>query len=617
MILSAKEPSPRSNRWNGRVSITVTLTASIFLLVLVSVGSVLWIGLWLAQKNTFELLSQNVHQGISGAVANVSTHLMPAQHQAAFVASRIEGGHVDPADRQALGALLTGALAAAPHVNAVMWIGPDFKTLLAARDADRSFVGLFDEDYSRDAVIRRQFLQMDGRPLWTPPIWRRDVQDTFLSIAHPVSIDGKPVGAVVSVVSVGELSAFLRADAATDPEETARPFILYGKGHVLAHPLLTQAYPGRTDERPLPRLEDFQDPVLASVWRGDGQFPLRLDVPEGTEGHIMRLDEEDYVFVYRTLAGFGPEPMLVGAWFPVVEVGTEIKRLLFALIAGLVSLLLALIAAVIIGRRIAKPVVRFSEAASRIRNLNLDEVEPLPGSVFRELNDQSRAFNAMLQGLHWFELYVPKKIVDRLVRRGEGREQLSSSRDLVVMFTDIVGFSSISEGMTAPQVADFVNHHFELVAGCIEAEDGTLDKFIGDSVMAFWGAPDTVEDAEARACRAALAIAEAVRVDNSARVNRGEAPVHMRIGIHTGEATVGNIGAPGRVNYTIIGDTVNIGQRLEQLGKQLWSVDQDISILISGDVAARLTGRWNLTSAGPHGLKGRQGEIEVFRLEAS
>lgn len=604
----------RRDRWNGRVSITVTLTASIFLLVLISVGSVLWIGLWLGQKNTFELLSQNVHQGITGAVASVRTHLMPAQHQAAFVASRIEGGHVDPADREQLGGLLTGALAAAPHVNAVMWIGPDFQTVLAARDGNRQFVGLFEEDYSRDAVIRRQFLRMTSEPLWTPPIWRRDVQDTFLSVAHPVFIDGKAQGAVVSVVSVGELSAFLREDADNNPEEAGRPFMLYGKGYVLAHPLLTEAYPGRTDERPLPRLEDFQDPILSQVWRGDEQFPLRLNVPEGTEGHIIRLDDEDYVFVYRTLAGFGPEPMVVGAWFPVVEVGTELRRLLFALVAGLVSLLLALIAAIILGRRIAKPVVRFSSAASRIQNLNLDEVEPLPGSVFRELNDQARAFNAMLQGLHWFELYVPKKIVDRLVRRGEGREQLSSSRELVVMFTDIVGFSTISEGMTAPQVAEFVNHHFELVAGCIEAEEGTLDKFIGDSVMAFWGAPDQIEDAGQRACRAALEIARAMRADNETRAAEGKAPVHMRIGIHCGEATVGNIGAPGRVNYTIIGDTVNIGQRLEQLGKALWSEGQDISILVSGDVAAQLGDDWELESAGRHALKGRTGDIEVFRL---
>lgn len=594
------------------MSITVTLTTSIFLLVLVSVGSVLWTGLWLAQKNTFSLLSQNVHQGITNAVSRAETHLLPAKYQAAFVAGQIDGGLVDPGDRDAMGALLTGALAAAPQINAVMMINPEFQALLAGRNPDEpSGVGLFDLDYSRDSVVRRQFLEVHHEPYWTPPIWRRDSQDTFLSLSHPLFIENKSRGAIVSVVSVGKLSEFVRAD---DNDEAARPFILYGRGHVLAHQILTESYPGRSNERPLPRLEDFSDPVLAAIWRGDERFPLRLDVPEGTEGHVVRLDDSDYIFIYRELTGFGPEPLLIGAYFPAVEVGTEVMRLLFALVAGIVALVMGLIASIIIGRRIAKPVVRFSEAASQIQDLDLDKVQPLPGSVFKELNDQSRAFNAMLQGLHWFELYVPKKIVNRLVRRGEGRDALTSSRKLTVMFTDIVGFSTVSEGMTAAEVADFVNSHFELVAECIEAEEGTLDKFIGDSVMAFWGAPDAVENAEQKACKAALAIAQAIDQDNLRRVSEGKPAVQLRIGIHTGVATVGNIGAPGRVNYTIIGDTVNVGQRLEQLGKVLPQDGRDVTVLVSGEIVARLGGGWNLQPAGRHALKGRQGEVDVFRL---
>jgi adenylate cyclase len=590
----------------------VTLTTSIFLLVLVSVGVVLGVGVWLAQKNTFALLSENVHQGVSNGVARVETHLRPAQHQAEFVARRIESGQVDPLERDDLDILLSSALAAAPQIDAVMLIDPEFQTRLAGREPHGPGVNLVDIDLSRDSVVRRQFLQIDDKPFWTTPIWRRDVKDTFLSVAHPIHAGGKPIGAIVSVVSAGELSEFVGAGDV----DGVRSFILYGRGHVLAHPSLTRAYPGRTNERPLPRVEDFQDPVLAAIWRGDERFPLRLAVPDDTRGHIIRLDGDDYIFVYRELDGFGPEPLLVGAYFAAVDAGTEIRRMVMSLVAGIAVLVLALIAAIILGRRIAKPVVRFSEAASQIQDLDLDKVQPLPGSVFKELNDQSRAFNAMLQGLHWFELYVPRKIVNRLVRRGEGRDALTSSRELTVMFTDIVGFSAISQGMSAAEVAAFVNSHFELVAACIEDEDGTLDKFIGDSVMAFWGAPDAVENAEQKACRAALAIAGAIRQDNTRRVAQGKPPVHMRIGIHTGEATVGNIGAPGRVNYTIIGDTVNIGQRLEQLGKELSPSGHDISILVSGDIVARLGEGWAPAPepAGRHALKGRQGEIEVFKL---
>ncbi len=193
--MPSEDPPSRPNRWNGRVSITVTPTTSIFLLVLVSVGSVLWIGLWLAQKNTFSLLSENVHLSITGAVSSVQTHLLPAQHQAAFVARRIESGEVDPNDRRAMEALLTGALAATPQVDAVIRINSEFKALLATRTEVENEVQIVDEDYSRDAVVRRQFLQVDRTPLWTPPIWRKDVAQTFISIAHPLQIDDRFAGA--------------------------------------------------------------------------------------------------------------------------------------------------------------------------------------------------------------------------------------------------------------------------------------------------------------------------------------------------------------------------------------------------------------------------------------
>jgi len=119
--------------------------------------------------------------------------------------------------------------------------------------------------------------------------------------------------------------------------------------------------------------------------------------------------------------------------------------------------------------------------SKRVRDLEVAKIGFLPGSVFRELNDQSKAFNAMLQALHWFKLYVPKKIVERLIKHNiRVGGDISNAHDITVMFTDIVDFSSASENMTAHEVASYVNQHFTLLAGCIEAEDGIVDKFIGD-----------------------------------------------------------------------------------------------------------------------------------------
>ena len=181
------------------------------------------------------------------------------------------------------------------------------------------------------------------------------------------------------------------------------------------------------------------------------------------------------------------------------------------------------------------------------------------------------------------------------------------------MFTDIVGFSTASEGMQAPELANFLNKHFSLVVKCIETEDGIVDKYMGDAVMAYWSESEEGHSAN-NACRAALAIAEAISEENRIREKNNESAIEIRIGIHTGMATIGNIGAPGRFNYTIIGDTVNIGQRLEQLGKEITAHNRETTILISADTKANLTSMFSPIIVGDYQLQGRASNIEVYSL---
>ena len=578
--------------------------------MLVSVGSVLGVGVWLAGKNTLALMSLNANQGIANTVDRLEQHLAPAEDQARFIARRIEKGEIDPEDRAVFGRLLTGALAGVRQIAAVSFVDTDLKSFIAARrEGDDAEVSEF--DLSRDPEIRRNRGMMTGDPQWAAPVWRGRHGKTYFNLVHPVQRDGRFIGAVVAIVSIRELSAFVRKVGKADP---GTRFILYGRDRVLAHPLMAGGYPGLSVANPLPRLDGFRDPVLAAIWQEKDRYDLAITLAQGTDGHIIRVGERDYAFRFRRLHGFGPKPLIVGAYFLIADVGTELRRMVVSFAVGIGALVLALLAAVVLGRRIARPIVRFSAAAGQVRDLNIGDIQDLPGSVFHELDRQSKAFNAMLRALRWFELYIPRKVVERLVKRGEIGDTTSSEQEITVMFTDIAGFSSVAENLSAPEVAAVVNRHFEIVAGCIEAEDGTVDKFIGDSVMAFWGAPDAQADAAERACRAALAIADAIRVENDRRRSEGDAPLGIRIGIHTGSATVGNIGSPGRINYTIIGDAVNVGQRLEQLGKSLFPEGSETAILVSGATAAALGPDLHPTSAGKHLVKGRAGEIDVFKL---
>ncbi len=596
-------------RWNGQLSITVTLATAISLLVLASVGGVLGVGIWLAGKNTLALMSANANQSIASTVDRVERHLLPAEDQARFIGERIEKGEFDPEDRAAFGRLLTGGLAGVPQIESISFLDTGLKNFFAARHGDGR-LEMDEVDHSDDPRFQEYLASVPEEPHWVPPFWIIRHRGTYFSRVYPVRRDGKFIGAAAATVSIRELSAHVRKVGEGDP---GTRFVLYGRDLVLAHPLMARGYPGLSLENPLPRLTEFRDPVLAAIWQEE-RSDLIVSLAQDTNGHSIRIGGEDYIFMFRRLHGFGPKPLTVGVYFQFEDISAELLRMRVALIVGIGALLLSIVAAVILGRRIARPIVRFSAAAGQVRDLNIADIGDLPGSVFRELDQQAKSFNAMLSALRWFELYIPRKIVERLVKRGDIDDTISSAREITVMFTDIAGFSSVAENLSAPEVAALVNRHFEIVAGCIEAEDGTVDKFIGDSVMAFWGAPDAQPDAAERACRAALAIADGIRAENVWRRSAGEAPLGVRIGIHSGSATVGNIGAPGRINYTIIGDAVNVGQRLEQLGKTLYPEGSEAAILVSDATIAKLGPEFRPVAAGKHPVKGRSGEIEVFRL---
>ena len=184
-----------SGRWNGRFSITITLATAISLLVLVSVGSVLGVGVWLAGKNTLALMSLNANQGLANTVDRIEQHLLPAEDQARFIARQIAKGEIDPNDRAAFGRLLTGALAGVRQIAAVSFVDTGLKSFTAARrEGDDAEVSEF--DLSRDPEIRRNRGMMSGDPQWAAPVWRGRHGKTFFNLVHPVQRGGRFIGAV-------------------------------------------------------------------------------------------------------------------------------------------------------------------------------------------------------------------------------------------------------------------------------------------------------------------------------------------------------------------------------------------------------------------------------------
>ena len=593
------------------ISLTVTLAVSLGLLVLLSVAVVLFIGLWSAQRNTLSLLSDKASLTIDSAVTRIEQHLMPASDQAGFIARLVATGIIDVGDKEHLKDFLLGAMAAAPQIEIFSFIDTDHQLIgVLRRDGVAT---TYTADYRDDKAVRDAItlLRVTRQAEWAEPIWRKILDTTLINFRQPVYQDGEFRGMLVGLVSINALSEYL---AELNEVVGHNAFILYDRNFVMAHARLASGFAGLSVEQPLPTLRDFDDPVLAAIWQLEEQLPLTLTLPENTSGHAIEVADELFIFLFRELRGFTDKHIVVGTYFRNDEVNQELRRLELAVAASLFAVLIACGAAVVLARLIARPITQLSIAAGRIGKLAIDDVEALPPGLFRELNQQASAFNSMLTAMRWFEIYVPKALVERLIRRGDEGAIESSEQDITVIFTDIAGFTTLAEGKSADEVAAFLNEHFAMIAKHVEAEEGTVDKFIGDSVMAFWGAPDPQPDHAARACRAAKAIALDLRAENKRRRRIGEPILRLRIGLHTGPATVGNIGAPGRMNYTAVGDTVNVSQRLEQLCKRIYEGEDEVDILVSNATRERAGSEILTEPAGQYGLTGRSEEIAVYKL---
>lgn len=166
-----------------------------------------------------------------------------------------------------------------------------------------------------------------------------------------------------------------------------------------------------------------------------------------------------------------------------------------------------------------------------------------------------------------FAQYMSEKVISHLMEHPESLKLGGERRRVTLFFSDLAGFTSISERFTPEEVVSLLNDYLSRMTDIILEEEGTVDKFEGDAIMAFWGAPVAQEDQALRACRAALRQQAALGELNRRLRERDFPPLAMRIGLHSGEAVVGNLGSQKRFDYTVIGDTVNLASRLEGLNK--------------------------------------------------
>jgi len=214
-----------------------------------------------------------------------------------------------------------------------------------------------------------------------------------------------------------------------------------------------------------------------------------------------------------------------------------------------------------LSHRLTKPLSHIVRETERIREFDLDGDVRIASRI-TEINELAEAMDSMKQSLRSFGAYVPKALVRKIVAAG-GSTRIGGERQfLTVMFTDIKEFTRNSEALQPEEVSQNLSVYFQEMSAAIHRNKGIIDKFIGDAIMAVWNAPVPDPDHVDNACRAMLACR-----DVSRRIDRGPMSLYTRFGLHSGQMMVGNIGAPDRMQFTVLGAAVNLAARLEGLNK--------------------------------------------------
>jgi class 3 adenylate cyclase len=320
---------------------------------------------------------------------------------------------------------------------------------------------------------------------------------------------------------------------------------------------------------------------------------------------------EEYLASFHPFPGHYGKPWTVGTIVPVDDFIGGLKKTIVQVVLISLGILFVSIAFIVVAaRRILRPLALISTDMHRIQNLDIDE-SVKHRSFFYEINMIGSALTSMKHGLKAFSKFVPVTLVKQLIASGTGAELGGEKRRLTVMFTDIEGFTTISESMPTEALLQHVSEYLDNLTTIILGESGTVDKYIGDCIMGFWGAPLPVADHEHRACTAALLCAKRLATLNAKWESEGKPALRTRFGINTGEVSVGNMGSRERMNYTVLGDPVNLASRLESINKHYGS-----RVIVGEETYEVVKGRFSLRPVDVVAVKGKTRGVRIYELLA-
>lgn len=386
-----------------------------------------------------------------------------------------------------------------------------------------------------------------------------------------------------------------------------------GTRRILAHPaapvsvtLTANAEDGKgRDSLPVEHVNDPRVRAMAAI------LPNNADLANELVRDDFTVDGVRYLAAYQRLLGDDVPPWLVAVAVPESSLLGRVQAMNRTTIwVALAGVGLVILLALWVATRLSAPLSRIAKETQAIANFEL-EGHPPPRSPILEIDQLGNAMEEMKSGLRSFQKYVPAQLVRELLASGQEAQLGGERKRITLYFSDIVGFTTIAESLRSDVLAKLLAEYLDLMTREMIAQGATIDKYIGDAIMAFWGAPHPIKEQALRACRTALANREALVGLGDKWLADGLPAFQIRIGLHTGEALVGNFGSKNRLDYTAIGDTVNLASRLEGLNKHYQTVIMMSEVTYS-EVEAHVVARRIDRVA----VKGRSGGTNIYELLA-
>lgn len=375
-------------------------------------------------------------------------------------------------------------------------------------------------------------------------------QQEGITVSSPIKVGKKIVGVMGVDMDIDAVTRFLNA---INIGHHSIVFISNAAGKIIA-------YEGEViSKHEVPDISRISNPIIKAAY-----FHFKSTQEKN---FTFKEDGVDYLAIFTPYAFGTKDTWQIATIAPMNDfIGisriTNYQNVIFSVAMLLLGLLFVLFSS----NSISHPIVYLANKTKDIQRLKFEDVIKIKTHIY-EVQVLADALNATKRALLSFSKYVPKILVAQLIKSGTIAQLGGERKTITVTFSDIVNFTALSESLPPEIVMLHLSEYLNIVTETIHQFNGNVDKYIGDSVMSFWGAPLEDNYHEQNACYAMLAIRHALSIKNKEWQTSGKPVFLTRIGINTGEAVVGNMGSSDRLNYTVIGDVVNLAARLEGLNK--------------------------------------------------